>query len=59
MNQAMSRLLQHHMILTDIAEEIEFASPYAFSATLKREVGRSPAQFPASLFGSWRETAIR
>jgi len=55
----MSRLLQHHMILTDIAEEIEFASPYAFSTTLKREVGRSPAQFPASLFGSWRETAIR
>ena len=45
MNHAMSRLLQTNMTLADIAEEVGFASPFAFSAAFKREVGLSPAQF--------------
>ena len=50
MNHAMSRLLQTNMTLADIAEEVGFASPFAFSAAFKREVGRSPAQFRTAGF---------
>jgi AraC-like DNA-binding protein len=52
MNHAMSRLLQTNMTLADIAEEVGFASPFAFSAAFKREVGRSPSQFRAAGFAS-------
>jgi AraC-like DNA-binding protein len=48
MNHAMSRLLNTHMTLAAIADEVGYASPYAFSAAFKREVGSSPAQFRAS-----------
>jgi len=49
MNHAMGRLLQTNMTLADIAEEVGFATPFAFSAAFKREVGRSPAQFRAQV----------
>ena len=52
MNHAMSRLLQTNMTLAAIAEEVGFASPFAFSTAFKREVGRSPAQFRAGVLGS-------
>jgi len=45
MNHAMSRLLTTQMTLAAIADEVGYASPYAFSAAFKREVGSSPAQF--------------
>jgi AraC-like DNA-binding protein len=52
MNHAMSRLLQTNMTLAAIAEEVGFASPFAFSAAFKREVGRSPAQFRSQVLTS-------
>ncbi len=52
MHHAMSRLLQTGMTLADIAEEVGFASPFAFSTAFKREVGRSPARFRASGYGT-------
>ena len=55
MNQAMNQLVQTNMTLAAIAEEVGFASPFAFSTAFKREVGCSPARFRAEAFGT-RET---
>jgi len=52
MNQAMSQLVQTNMTLAAIAEDVGFASPFAFSTAFKREVGCSPARFRAGVFGS-------
>ncbi len=59
MNHAMSRLLQTNMTLADIAEEVGFASPFAFSAAFKREAGRSPSQFRASGYGAGTRAGAR
>jgi AraC-like DNA-binding protein/mannose-6-phosphate isomerase-like protein (cupin superfamily) len=51
-NHAMSRLLKTNMTLDGIADEVGYASPFAFSAAFKREVGLSPAQFRIGTYPS-------